>query len=266
VIGTPEDATKPVIQRLTKCARFQPGVKSHSDPMTMGDMSMTLRELCRNAGVTQEGSIAIHSLRRRTAYDLNHVPSKLWQSGADLRVADVLGQSKSSTDKHLSEQYAQASTVDAARARESILPTLGPNDDGTAWTWSTTYAIPMVKSIHNINPRDWTFAHDRFAVADLSASMAKKGENPSRNQVAAAQTFFARKMEMQRRGHWETLPWMRKELKDLIASHEPVLEDNHTDPVLLHVYDLGGAALCDVRTPNSLSSNRHPSPDVRVLL
>jgi hypothetical protein len=176
---------------------------------------------------------------------------------------------KSSTDKHLCERYAQASTVDAARARESILPTLEQNNgDGTTWIRSITHAIPMVRSIRDISPRGWTFAHDRFAVTDLSMSMAQD-ENPRKHQNAAARKFWEWKTEMQRKGHrGEPLPWMRKELKDRIASQEPrsLSEDNHADPVLLHGYGLGGTAFCEVRTPNPLSSNFHPSPDVRVSL
>jgi hypothetical protein len=49
---------------------------------------------------------------------------------------------------------------------------------------------------------------------------------------------------MQEKGEWELLPCIGSKIKALIALKKSVSQDQHADPALLRIFDLGHDALC----------------------
>jgi hypothetical protein len=75
--------------------------------------------MCRIAGVVMinDSLVGVHTLRRGTAFDVNHVPTRLWKARANAGVSALLGHSSTNIAKGLAIRYVDVATEDIPRAR-----------------------------------------------------------------------------------------------------------------------------------------------------
>jgi hypothetical protein len=128
VVGTDEDATRPVLLDLKRSQNYE---DPDGDEQALGQRRITTKkkDLCHIAGVTFPKRFGTHAFRRGTASDLSRLPGDTWRLGASVDFSNLLGHQNAKGRDKLAETYADASTEEASRARESDLPLLRPNDD-----------------------------------------------------------------------------------------------------------------------------------------
>jgi hypothetical protein len=128
VVGTDEDATRPVLLDLKRSQNYE---DPDGDEQALGQRRITTKkkDLCHIAGVTVPKRFSTHAFRRGTASDLSRLPGDTWRLVASVDISNLLGHHNGKGRNKLAETYADASTEEASRARESDLPLLRPNDD-----------------------------------------------------------------------------------------------------------------------------------------
>jgi hypothetical protein len=78
-----------------------------------------------------------------------------------------LGHSGQNKAVGLAARYADGSTENASRVRESVLPVLQPGEDGTKLTRDNADPLQMSETLHDAKPRGWMSFHDRRGCADI---------------------------------------------------------------------------------------------------
>jgi hypothetical protein len=114
-------------------------------------MAAKMKDLCHIAGVTDLKGFGTHAFRRRTASSLSRLPGNSWRSGASINVSNLLNGNGPNGRNKPAEKYADASTQDASRARESALPLLQTGDDGTTWIRHGSHPLEMVRTMRDLD-------------------------------------------------------------------------------------------------------------------